>query len=128
MPVMQQSLGPQQSQTAQHPVLSMPTMQLNQQTNAVSSGALTAAQTQYFTQLTQQSNETLKTAGQASYSSTISSQVFKLRFIFHLFQVKEGTNLIIAMFSSHKGKRSNDLEFHRHRRSPRVQLKCQAML
>ncbi|XP_051162181.1 protein lingerer isoform X2 [Leptopilina boulardi] len=74
MPVMQQSLGPQQSQTAQHPVLSMPTMQLNQQTNAVSSGALTAAQTQYFTQLTQQSNETLKTAGQASYSSTISSQ------------------------------------------------------
>lgn len=80
MPVMQQSLGPQQSQTAQHPVLSMPTMQLNQQTNAVSSGALTAAQTQYFTQLSQQSNETLKTAGPASYSSTISSQVF-IRFL-----------------------------------------------
>lgn len=74
MPVIQQSLGPQQSQASQHPVLSLSGIQLNQQSNTISSGSLTAAQSQYFTQLSQQSGEALKTAGQPSYSSTISSQ------------------------------------------------------
>lgn len=76
MPVIQQSLGPQQSQASQHPVLSLSGIQLNQQSNTISSGSLTAAQSQYFTQLSQQSGEALKTAGQPSYSSTISSQVY----------------------------------------------------
>lgn len=52
-------------------------MQLSQQPNAISGGVLTAAQTQYLTQLTQQTSENLKSAGQNTFSSSISSQVAK---------------------------------------------------
>lgn len=52
-------------------------MQLSQQPNAMSGGVLTAAQTQYLTQLTQQTSENLKAAGQSTFSSSISSQVAK---------------------------------------------------
>lgn len=50
-------------------------MQLSQQPNAISGGVLTAAQTQYLTQLTQQTSENLKTAGQPSFPSSITNQV-----------------------------------------------------
>lgn len=69
-----QQQPPQQQQQPQ-PVLSLPTMQLSQQPSAISSGVLTAAQTQYLTQLTQQTSENLKAAGQTSFASTMSSQV-----------------------------------------------------
>lgn len=64
----------QQQQQPQQTVLSLPTMQLSQQPSAISSGVLTAAQTQYLTQLTQQASENLKAAAQ-TFSSSISSQV-----------------------------------------------------
>lgn len=73
----QQSLiqQPQQQQAQQQQqVLGLPTMQLSQQPSAIS-GVLTAAQTQYLTQLTQQTSENLKAAAQTSFSSSISSQV-----------------------------------------------------
>lgn len=74
----QQSLMQQQPPQQQpQPVLSLPTMQLSQQPSAISSGVLTAAQTQYLTQLSQQSSENLKAAGQTSFASTISSQVYR---------------------------------------------------
>lgn len=74
-PLQQQTLIQQTQQ--QPPVLSLPTMQLSQQPNAISGGVLTAAQTQYLTQLTQQTSENLKAAGQATFSASISSQVIK---------------------------------------------------
>jgi hypothetical protein len=63
-----------QQQQQQQAVLNLPTMQLSQQPSAISSGVLTAAQTQYLTQLTQQTSENLKAAAQ-TFSSSISSQV-----------------------------------------------------
>jgi len=65
---------PQPQQQQQQAVLNLPTMQLSQQPSAISSGVLTAAQTQYLTQLTQQTSENLKAAAQ-TFSSSISSQV-----------------------------------------------------
>lgn len=72
--IQQQALIPQQAQQ-QQTVLSLPTMQLSQQPNAISGGVLTAAQTQYLTQLTQQTSENLKTTGQSSFPSSITNQV-----------------------------------------------------
>lgn len=72
-PIQQQTLIQQSQQ--QQPVLNLPTMQLSQQPNAISGGVLTAAQTQYLTQLTQQTSENLKAAGQTTFSSSISNQV-----------------------------------------------------
>lgn len=70
----QQSLIQPQQQAQQQQVLGLPTMQLSQQPSAIS-GVLTAAQTQYLTQLTQQTSENLKAAAQTSFSSAMSSQV-----------------------------------------------------
>lgn len=74
-PIQQQTLIQQTQQ--QQPILSLPAMQLSQQPNAISGGVLTAAQTQYLTQLTQQTSENLKAAGQNTFSSSISNQVIK---------------------------------------------------
>lgn len=74
----QQSLIQPQQQQAQQQVLGLPTMQLSQQPSAIS-GVLTAAQTQYLTQLTQQTSENLKAAAQTSFSSSMSSQVYICR-------------------------------------------------
>lgn len=74
-PIQQQTLMQQTQQ--QQPILSLPAMQLSQQPNAISGGVLTAAQTQYLTQLTQQTSENLKAAGQNTFSSSISNQVIK---------------------------------------------------
>ncbi|XP_015433940.1 PREDICTED: protein lingerer isoform X2 [Dufourea novaeangliae] len=73
IPQIQQQSLIQQSQQ-QQPVLNLPTMQLSQQPNAMTGGVLTAAQTQYLTQLTQQTSENLKAAGQTAFSSSISNQ------------------------------------------------------
>ena len=95
IPVMQLPQQPLvQAQALQQPVLGMPGLQ---QSNTVSSGVLTAAQTQYFTQLSQQTSENLKATGQPSYSSTISSQVFLFSFtstILHVLFYKKLCNLI----------------------------------
>lgn len=77
----QQSLIQPQQQQAQQQVLGLPTMQLSQQPSAIS-GVLTAAQTQYLTQLTQQTSENLKAAAQTSFSSSMSSQVLQYCYIF----------------------------------------------
>lgn len=74
-PIQQQTLIQQTQQ--QQPILTLPAMQLSQQPNAISGGVLTAAQTQYLTQLTQQTSENLKAAGQNTFSSSISNQVIK---------------------------------------------------
>lgn len=75
----------QQVQQQQQQVLGLPTMQLSQQPNAIS-GVLTAAQTQYLTQLTQQTSESLKAAAQTSFSSSMSNQVSQYCYILMNFQ------------------------------------------
>ncbi|XP_020279901.1 protein lingerer isoform X2 [Pseudomyrmex gracilis] len=57
----------QQQQQQQQTVLSMPTLQ----STTINSNVLTAAQSQYFSQL-QQTSETLKGTGQTTFSSSIS--------------------------------------------------------
>lgn len=76
MSTMQQQTLIQQQPQQQQQQPRLPTMQLSQQPSAISSGVLTAAQTQYLTQLTQQTSENLKaTSGQTSFSSSITNQV-----------------------------------------------------
>lgn len=69
--LIQQTQPTQQQQQQQQAVLSMPTLQ----STTINSNVLTAAQSQYFTQL-QQTSESLKGTGQTTFSSSISSQVF----------------------------------------------------
>lgn len=59
----------------QPPIMNLQSMHLSQQPNAVTGGVLTPAQTQFFTQLTHQTSENLKTSGQTPFSSSISNQV-----------------------------------------------------
>lgn len=90
----QQSLIQQpQPQQQQQPVLSL-SMQLSQP-SAISSGVLTAAQTQYLTQLSRQSSENLKATGQ-TFSSSMSNQVLQYLFSFLATTVQIGPRSLLS--------------------------------
>lgn len=99
----QQSLVQQQNASTMQPVLNMPTHMLSQQSIAVSSGGLTAAQTQYLTQLTQQTSESLKASGQTGYSTTAASQVklkTKLKSNLRIEALVESVRLLICFLNA----------------------------